>query len=203
MHTYITNTEFGVEALIKLIFEEKERLETLTNDYISKQTRFTCYHQEFQHRDFNEDYCDLQVQDSFHRMAKAKQEAELLKNQIDKLHESIQDKDFSIRALCGALLQIAKQGISYVYHNLSSAPNGRIIKGDSLKNIIWQGRNQSLHYEQGNFKLQVTTCFNILAIHDTNFSLTNPPQNKSLEIIKLLQWTSYENYKNDMISILG
>lgn len=59
---------------------------------------------------------------------------------------------FSLVALSGSILQYAKQGISLKYGDRNTCPPGRIIGGQELKEIIWQGRNQALHWEDGSFQ---------------------------------------------------
>ncbi|ATB70809.1 hypothetical protein SJPD1_2720 [Sulfurospirillum diekertiae] len=206
MHAYIINTKYSVEILINLIFDEIHSLDTFKSELSAKESQFQHYQKEFEFKDFNDDFCDLQVQDAFIKMAESKKGVDILKSQIHVLSISIQNKDFSIRALCGALLQIAKQGISFVHGKYKHlAPNGHKTFGaETLKNVIWEGRNQTLHFEEGIFQQPIIDCFKNLEIaYGSDFLLSKPPKNKSLEIIRLLDWTTYKNYEKDMVSILG
>ncbi|QXE23648.1 hypothetical protein B6N60_02338 [Richelia sinica FACHB-800] len=135
----------------------------------------------------------------------SKQE-EVLISQIEQLKNLIDAKSFAISSLCGALLQISKQGISIVHRGLGSCPNGRSIGNDVLKNIIWQGRNQSMHYEENNPNQAVKNCFqNLETSFGSEFSLTlHPSENFAQKIvIKVLGWNEYQVYEQDMISLLG
>lgn len=130
----------------------------------------------------------------------SKYSLEILQPILEKikiLERSINIKDESIRALSGALLQIAKQGISVVYRGLSGCPDGRIIKNESLKNIIWQARNQSIHYEESKFNPAVVSCFNNLQFA----SISNI--NMAKNIFDLIGWNDYCDYEDDMVSLLG
>lgn len=104
-----------------------------------------------------------------------------------------------------SLLQIAKQGISTVHGNPINCPLGRSIGTETLKNIIWQGRNQSIHCEEGNPNQKVKDCFSNLATDfGSDFDLTvNYTDNKARRIIDLLNWNTYDKYENDMISLIG
>jgi hypothetical protein len=68
-------------------------------------------------------------------------------------------RTFSRNSIASALLQIAKQGLSTVHGGLTSVPNGRDINGVDLKDVVWQGRNQAMHWEEGKPHPAVVTCF--------------------------------------------
>jgi hypothetical protein len=106
--------------------------------------------------------------------------------------------------MCGALLQIAKQGLSLVHGSLAAAPDGRFLQGISLKEIVWQGRNQAIHCEEGRFNPPVTALFNRLEIAcGPEFSLqTHTGQSRAKQVVKLLGWTNYQSYRCDM-QLLG
>lgn len=107
---------------------------------------------------------------------------------------------FSRGALAGTLLQYGKQGISIVHHSLSAAPPGRLIHGESLKNVIWQGRNQALHWEEGNFKKPVTDCFEMLKQGDARFT---PYRQRSMgpELLAVLGWKDFTDFERDMLTL--
>ena len=105
--------------------------------------------------------------------------------------------EFSLSIIAGSLLQIAKQGISIVHNGLKNCPNGRFIGNEPLKNIIWQGRNQTIHFEEGIYSKSVCNCFqNLETAFGVNFNLGN--RNLALEVVTLLRWKSYKNYENDL-----
>jgi len=137
-------------------------------------------------------------------MASAKQETDGLKLEIVELQVSIGAKQVAIQSICGALLQIAKQGISLVHGSLTNAPAGRTIGTENLKDIIWQARNQAIHYENGTFNQSVTNLFQqLMTSHGSKFSLTmHAHQSRAKQIIMLLDWRSYSQYYSDM-KLLG
>lgn len=103
----------------------------------------------------------------------------------------------SLNIIAGSVLQISKQGISSVYGSLMNCPSGRILGGETLKNIVWQGRNQAMHFEESNYNQKVIDCFaNLKLDYGSRFSLGN--KNLAYEVVRLLGWTSYNNYENDM-----
>ena len=205
MNPYIVDTKYCTNELIKLIFEE----ETTYNSICTKRNEMLAktgfYYEEFISKEYHEDFNDFQVMHDFHKMAEAQKQANELQIEINKIGISIEIKEYSLCALCGALLQIAKQGISIVHKELNICPNGRNIKTETLKNIIWQGRNQSLHFEEGKYNIHVTKCFANLKNDFGDYYLLDVdyPKNLARHIVKLLEWNTYSKYEADMILLLG
>ena len=128
-----------------------------------------------------------------------------LKDSIESLEAVILAKEISVQALAGAILQIAKQGISIVGGNPANCPAGRSIGRENLKNVIWQARNQSMHWEVNSFYSPVQTCFeNLYLDFGADYQLhSSSPKSLAKQILHLLKWTSYESYESDMLSLLG
>ena len=118
----------------------------------------------------------------------------------------------SYNCLSAALLQIAKQGISLTYRPatgkdyeaLKTCPEGKRLGKETLESVIWEGRNQSMHYETPNPFLRVVDCFaNLEADLGTQFCLTKPPcTNRALFVVDLLGWKTYDLYLADMRLLL-
>jgi len=127
-------------------------------------------------------------------------EAKHSQNQAEARQRLI-DRYLSHATIAGAILQIAKQGISTVHGGLPSPTRGRQIGSQPIENVIWQGRNQAMHYEEGIFSPQTTRCFATLA---TEFGprLTLSQQNLALEVIGVLGWRSQKDYESDMNQLL-
>lgn len=120
--------------------------------------------------------------------------------QRDKLENLLQLRDFSRNALASSILQFAKQGISIVHGELKNAPAGRIIHGINLKEIIWQGRNQALHWEEGKLRKPVVDCFEKLKNSDSSFADYNK-RCLAFAVVQTLGWTEWNAFKKDMLSL--
>ncbi len=120
----------------------------------------------------------------------------------DELIQLIDLHEFSVSSLAGSLLQHVRQGISIVYGGLSSCPDGRIVASQQhLKTVIWQARNQAIHWEEGDLRAMVRVCFDDLRDNvDAGFG---DYHNRSLafEVVRLLGWESFDNIKTDLLSI--
>lgn len=204
MNSYITDTSHSTSQLIKLIFEEENALNEAIKCHSGLMAKAEFYYKEFTSNDLHEDFDDMHVMQDFNSMAKVKQSVNQIQIEINMLQLSIDAKEFSLRSLSGALLQIAKQGISITYGNLEACPDGRFIGSETLKNIIWQARNQSMHFEEGNPHPPVRICFqNLQNDFGADFSLgTTSPENLARRVVSLLGWTEYIAYEKDMDSIL-
>ncbi|MEA5550619.1 hypothetical protein VB713_06435 [Anabaena cylindrica UHCC 0172] len=203
MSAYLQEIEHAASSVINLIWEERQKLELLMKE-INKltvtvergyQTAMT-----LQLTDDDHDAYMMGVATYWDTYWGEENEALQDKKIVfQELQEKIAAQSFSIASLSGSLLQYAKQGISTVYKKPNICPNGRLIKSQSLKVIIWEGRNQALHFEVGEFRRAAEECFETLAKEvDTKFSDYNK-RNMAFDIIELLGWKKIEDFKNDLM----
>lgn len=119
-----------------------------------------------------------------------------------------------LQSVSQALLQIAKQGISSEHgknksdctNNLTSIGKQIATKFNvSILDIIWEGRNQSIHYEEANPHQNVRGCFNQLLLNSDvkckSLIGYDQGQNKAYEIVKILDWTNITKFENDLLSL--
>ncbi len=108
-------------------------------------------------------------------------------------------RKFSTDALSGSALQNGKQGIALVHGRRGPFPDGRIIGTQSLSNIIWQSRNQALHWEDGSFTPPVNDCFEALA-NDIDPKFRDfKTRNMSSDVVTLLGWKEFADFERDML----
>lgn len=197
---YVEDTEYAAKNIIQLAFHEEEELSKLAQKLSEEMAKYTINKWDFETSDLNDDFSDAHVMAAFHRMAKAKLEADQITLRISSLQASIGSRQFAVQALWGALLQVAKQGLSIVHGGLTNAPDGRLVGGIPLKKIVWQGRNQAIHFEEGNFSNHVVDLFaDLEAIHGDEFSLQkHAGQSRSKQIAFLLGWQSYQTFSDDL-----
>lgn len=204
MNPYLSETEYAVQNLLLLANKEETILAEKLNTLASTEAQLHVHKWDFESSDLNDDFSDAYVMAAFGRMANAAQETEALRREASELQALIGARQAAIQAICGAILQIAKQGISVAHGGLSSAPTGRMIGSAAVRDIIWQGRNQSLHYEEGNPKKGVIDLFSTLENEQgPQFSLKlHASQNRAAQIIRLLGWTNYSDYVSDMALVM-
>jgi hypothetical protein len=121
---------------------------------------------------------------------------------LDVLRARFDARRFSLAATAGTILQFAKQGISMVHGGPGTCPPGRTIgTAESLKNVIWQGRNQAIHWEEGKLTDAVTTCFGHLTSDfgkpfDDVFA-----GSLAFRVVHLLGWRTWGEFATDMSSL--
>jgi hypothetical protein len=120
--------------------------------------------------------------------------------ELSEAEARIAAHEFSTAALAGTLLQFAKQGIAlrYAKTRKTTAPDGRLVAGMPLHEIIWQARNQALHWEDGTFHPPTEQCFQQLATIDPAFAQFKT-RSLAFETIALLGWTTFEAVRDDLL----
>lgn len=205
MHQYLQDTEFATKNLFSLATDEEHQLRELLEKLGQTEQQLKVHQWDFQTSDLNDDFSDAYVIAAFARAAKAAQEVERLKREVHTLQASVGAHQHAVQAIAGAILQIAKQGISLVYGGLNTVPAGRTLGASlAVRDIIWQARNQSMHYEEGSFKNPLIDLFNKLEKeYGTQFSLVvHAKQNRAKQVLDVLGWNDYAAYLNDMKTLL-
>lgn len=193
-HRYIIDTEPAVQGLFDLINREENRIVEVLEAHLQMDQAARNVLASFQRQ--GGDSALLIQLDGFERAKERTQK------EFDDLGTLIANLRTTYNSLAGAVFQIAKQGISTVHGTLSACPNGRIIgTSEPLKNVVWQTRNQSMHFEELNYHENVKDCFaNLVA--DFGDKLKLGTENHALTVLKLLGWNTYENYKSDISTLL-
>lgn len=204
MHQYLQDTEFASQNLFRLATNEARQLVSLDERLQSKEHELTILERDFHTSDLNDDFAEPYVMAAFARAAEACQAVRRLKDDVASLRASLANHQHSVQAIAGAILQIAKQGISTVYGGISAAPSGRTLGTLSIRDVILQARNQSMHYEEKGHKQPVLALFSTLEKeHGSQFSLAkHPKQSRAKQILELLGWNDYGLYLLDMNVLL-
>lgn len=205
MHQYIIDTEFAVANLLQLSNAEEDRLAELVANLASVEAQLRVHRWDFESSDLNDDFSDAYVVAAFGRMAKAAQAAEALEQQVAQLQAAVGAHQQATQAIAGGVLQIAKQGISLVHGRKSDAPEGRKIGSLPVRDIIWEARNQALHFEEGGYKRPVAEVFRTLEREQASeFSLAaHGSQSRAKQALRLLGWATFADYARDMDNLLS
>jgi len=117
----------------------------------------------------------------------------------EQLVHRVDARQFSTAALSGSLLQFGKQGISLQYgKKRAGCPEGRIVAGIPLAELIWQARNQALHWEDGSFHEPTTQCFEVLSNNLGPTFATFKERSLAFEVVELLGWNEVAAFVADM-----
>ena len=168
---YVKATLPAVTKLYEAINSELERLEFAKVAYGKL---LTIQDQEFSRHELNDDSDEIKL---MHTHA-----------QLQETRMTLAILDHSVEALAGAILQIAKQGISMLLEGKTRFESGPLIGGQHLSAIIWHARNQAMHWEEGlPTNKQTMACFQLLAEEvGEEFDLSTSDRNCALGIMQLL-----------------
>ena len=205
VNAYLTETALAMRGLFSLIGNDESVLSDKKGT-LDTATRRRTHAQSILHAGapttgFGEDtrpYFEKKARD-------ARRESREVEAEIVALKATIFAKETSVQALSGAVLQIAKQGVAIVRGDLAACPPGRLVGRETLKNVIWQARNQSMHWEENAFHQSVIACFANLQLDFGNeFQLpTATPRSLAKQVLQALGWNTYESYEHDLVSLLG
>lgn len=200
MKRYLQETRFAASSLIEIIWSDFAKLEDINTQLKILTAEFEVKHQVFLVNEFHPaaNHYHAQMAMAYAGIAESRIEFE---SKAQKLSESIDAKSASISSLSGAILQLSKQCISLRYGKPQNAPDGPDIDGVSVKEIIWEGRNQSVHYENPKeISQSVVDLFKKLDASRNDGVSWNPRAqiNFAFEVVSFLGWRSYENYEIHM-----
>ena len=120
---------------------------------------------------------------------------------VESLQASVEAHRFSVGALASAVIQIAKQGLALVHGNKPAATGRTIGSSQQLSEVIWQARNQALHWEGKNPHSPVVGCFTALADEVGQVFGDYRTRNMALYVITMLGWRTFEDFERDLLSL--
>ena len=194
---YISDTDYASKALQNAIVADHDKLSFLSKELSVLSSAASSLSERFDMEEGQEDFDPIQLQFRYVIAQQKHHEASEVASKKSLLQQELQDRYCSLSILSGALIQIAKQGISVVYGSKSGPAGIRQIAGQQLHAVIWEARNQSMHYEEGNPYPAVVAVFNALqASHGDAFSLTiHHKENLAYEVVKILGWDNNEQIR--------
>lgn len=201
--SYLADTRYATEALFTLINADVSKLAKQQEKLSGLKAKSHALERNYLSMDLSEDFSDVQLMNAGAQAHAAFQDTAALSKEIDVLQREIDDREFARRALCGAVLQIAKQGIHSSYSGYETAPRVRWFGKVHLAQVIWEARNQAMHYEGGPLDKPRKVFEELNAAGLLEFNINEPPcKNRALEILVLLGWQQYADYERDMTALL-
>jgi len=199
---YLAEIEYAAGNLISIIWEERKRLQAMEMELerltpLVKENYLRAESVALNAQDFDDDamavgmYWENYFGDDKERHAKT--------NEREKLAQQVAAHTFSASALAGSLLQYAKQGISLTHGDLASTPSGRAIGGQFLRDVIWQSRNQAIHWEEGKPRDPVRQCFDKLAQEVAPHFAEYTNRSMAFDVVELLAWTDFDKFNADLL----
>jgi hypothetical protein len=76
-----------------------------------------------------------------------------------------------------------------------------MIGSQRLPDVIWCGRNQSLHWEDGEFSRKTTECFQLLTREVCKKFGDYEKRNQGFHLLHHLGWADFAQFKGDLLSL--
>jgi hypothetical protein len=188
MPEYVEDTAFAVERMIEAVSHERNELEK-ERGFVRQQVDESTWNAYLNSMSDEDD----QFWSTYSGLGQSQLSANnALAMQAAHIHW------LSAAALASALLQIAKQGISVVHGKRASL--GRPVGTQSLSVVIWEARNQAMHWEAEPRK-QVEECFEALARDvDPKFA-DYRKRSLAFDVVEILEWWRVDLFNADLVSL--
>lgn len=151
MYSYLEQTKFAAQRIIETYTSDFHELNNQIKAYKEAGDWITKWNDESRGKGILATALDKDnFPDQLQKMSEMIAQARTASFQVNNLSAELKAREHATQVLGGAILQIGKQAISVAHGNLPACPDGRMIGSQGIKHIIWQGRNQAIHFEEGN-----------------------------------------------------
>jgi hypothetical protein len=150
----------------------------------------------------NANHLYVQYRKRMKALDEGREEAEdEFKERLENALASIDATVDSISSLAGAVLQIGKQILSLRYAGKPNIGGARRIGSQSIVEVIWEGRNHAMHWEEGTPRQRVKDMLNALS-SDLGIAI-DFGQNNSLVILEALGWKTASDFIADLMDLIA
>jgi hypothetical protein len=204
MHPYQSEIQEAATTLIRGIYAEREALQALREKQVASEAELQDIRQRVQFLVDNPDLDDDGIGTSEHWRGHfdVAPEADRAKAAADQLAVRLVARQGSTDAYATALLHIAHHGMAAINKGLQKSPPGRKVAGVNLRGVVWQGRNQAMHYfEEKDPNEHLETIFEALAKESPAFK-EYKGKSLAVDVVDLLGWSSLERFNEDLASLL-
>jgi hypothetical protein len=201
---YLSEIEYAASQIIDLIWQERKEVESLEAEIDTLKSYVESeYSAAQQIQQFAEDNDDLMFGVGRYWDTYFGEDKQLhsKSEELDLLTERLSTHEFSVSSLSASLLQYAKQGLSLAFGKFDKWPKGKLVGSQDLKTIVIQGRNQSMHWEEGKFNQECEKCLSTLVDDFGQQFASYSQKNLAFEIVSLLGWRSFASFKTDLLSM--
>lgn len=132
-----------------------------------------------------------------------KQKAAAQEDDAEKLEKALFNIGSTVESmsgLAGAVLQIGKQVLSIRHAGKPNLPAARTIGTQNIVEVVWEGRNHAMHWDEGAPRERVRNMLNALAT-DLNITIEFG-KNNCLSILGALEWKKPEDVLSDLKALV-
>jgi|SRR5579883_1991184 len=201
---YVKEIELAAGAIFPVVWAEQKRLIELTEEVKRLENAVEHGYQRAEAWQQSDDPDDVALGAGIYWQTYFEEDKERCykDDERQRLKELCAIRRFSVDSLAGSILQFGKQAISIAYTTPDKCPkDGRLIGSQRLPDVIWHGRNQALHWEEGEFRPKTKACFEKLAKEVCKSFAEYEKRNHGFHLIYHLGWTDFEKFKADLLSL--
>ena len=132
MDPYLIDTEYAMRGLFDLAQVGDSAMRRLKSELASAEAGFAADYIAYSSLENNDDYSEGQLNHVYGKAMQFHEDARHAKVALSALRADLDNKEVALQALCAAILQIAKQGLSQRYGALPRVPPTRLVPPSSL-----------------------------------------------------------------------
>lgn len=126
---------------------------------------------------------------------------EALQQRLDEALARIGASEQAMAVLAGAALQLGKQALSFRHGRKPQLPAPRMIGTQSVVDVIWEGRNHALHWEEANPRGPVAAML-VALTNDVGARIVQGENNATV-ILNALGWKSKADVLADLAALVS
>lgn len=126
------------------------------------------------------------------KVAAQESDAEKIEKALSNIGSTVE----SMSSLAGTVLQIGKQALSIRYGAKPNIPTARAIGTQNIVEVIWEGRNHAMHWDEGAPRKKVKNMLDTLAA-DLGITI-EVGKNNCLSVLGALGWRSSGSVISDL-----
>ncbi|EDL59807.1 hypothetical protein [Gimesia maris] len=197
----IAQMVYGIDQANQLKAGLEEIIARMDSDIAEKVSQLEAHAEEFG----IDEGSSMMIERYRHDMNALRENATELQPQVEEAAANLFAYNIALESLCTSLLQTARQLMVSAGGGKNNCADGRMIGTQSLKVVIWEARNQSIHYDEPPLRPHVQSCFDVLANEfGPEFDLAaHPNKNLAPVVIRHLGWSDIFTFETDVRQILN
>ena len=201
---YLAATQFSIGKLFDSFVAQQNALKEIQGQLEAIDAAKQLQHDIFVDRDqwsINANYLYGQFLGRLHQLnAQADAIGDTEQEQIATALARLGATEESMGVFAGAILQVAKQILSYRHGGKSNMPSSRTIGSQELIEIVWEGRNHAMHWEDPTPNARVAAMLAALSA-DMGMKIT-PSKNLSWPILAAIGWKNETEMTDEMRTLI-
>jgi hypothetical protein len=204
---FINECRYALDQLFRTLFLRQEAIDNINRNLAAEieqaEKLFTEVFIEQDQWSPNANFYYVQYMEQMKKLADNKTGIATEKEREQRVREMLARfgaTEESMAVLASAILQLGKQVLSFRFGTKPDLQSIRMIGSQSIIEVIWEGRNHALHWEDSNPRKPVRDMLQKLQ-QDQGIKLIMG-RNNALAIIAVLEWKNTNHVVQDLQSLV-